>query len=68
MSARPTERPQLVKNQQLFSGLANNALIGVAINVLRAGHARFAWEVSGAVRPPAAGTRRAWSGVGSLVA
>lgn len=29
-----------------------------AINVLRAGHARLACEVSGAARPPAAGTRR----------
>jgi len=29
-----------------------------AINVLRAGHARLACEVSGAVGPPAAGTRR----------
>lgn len=29
-----------------------------AINVLRAGHARFACEVSGAALPPAAGTHR----------
>ncbi len=29
-----------------------------AINILRAGHARCACEVSGAVRPPAAGTHR----------
>ncbi|MFC2991347.1 RNA-guided endonuclease InsQ/TnpB family protein [Halomonas tibetensis] len=29
-----------------------------AINVLRAGHARLACKVSGAARPPAAGTRR----------
>lgn len=28
-----------------------------ALNVLRAGHARLACEVSGAVRPPAAGTQ-----------
>ncbi|MFC3333505.1 hypothetical protein ACFOEM_13945 [Paenalcaligenes hominis] len=33
-----------------------------AINVLRAGHAQFACEVSGAVRPPAAGTHRSDSG------
>ncbi len=33
-----------------------------AINVLRAGHARLACEVSGAVRPPAAGTHRSDSG------
>ncbi|SOZ29537.1 putative transposase [Cupriavidus taiwanensis] len=35
----------------------NTAVVG-AINVLRAGHARFACEVSGAGMPPAAGTRR----------
>lgn len=29
-----------------------------AINVLRACHAQFACEVSGATRPPAAGTHR----------
>ncbi len=29
-----------------------------AINILRAGHARLACEVSGAVMPPAAGTHR----------
>jgi len=29
-----------------------------AINILRAGHARCACEVSGAVMPPAAGTHR----------
>ncbi|MEZ2741090.1 RNA-guided endonuclease InsQ/TnpB family protein [Paenalcaligenes hominis] len=33
-----------------------------AINVLRAGHAQFACEVSGAVMPPAAGTHRSDSG------
>lgn len=40
---------------------ANADLVG-AINVLRAGHARLACEVSGAVRPPAAGTHRSDSG------
>ena len=35
----------------------NADLVG-AINVLRAGHARFACEGSGAARPPAAGTHR----------
>ncbi|WP_455278675.1 zinc ribbon domain-containing protein [Cupriavidus necator] len=35
-----------------------NAEVVGAINVLRAGHARFACEVSGSVMPPAAGTRR----------
>ncbi|HEY8331906.1 MAG TPA: transposase [Pseudomonas sp.] len=39
-------------------GFAENADVVGAINVLRAGHARLACEVSGAVRPPAAGTRR----------
>ncbi len=39
-------------------GFEENADVVGAINVLRAGHARFACEVSGAVRPPAAGTRR----------
>ena len=36
-------------------------LVG-AINILRAGHARIACEVSGAVMPPAAGTHRSDSG------
>jgi putative transposase len=39
-------------------GFEQNADLVGAINVLRAGLARFACEVSGAVRPPAAGTRR----------
>ncbi|TBW06309.1 transposase [Azotobacter chroococcum subsp. isscasi] len=39
-------------------GFEENADLVGAINVLRAGHARLACEVSGAVRPPAAGTRR----------
>ena len=43
-------------------GFEDNADVVGAINVLRAGHARFACEVSGAVRPPAAGTRRSDSG------
>jgi hypothetical protein len=38
-----------------------DAVVG-AINVLRAGHARLACEVSGAVMPPAAGTHRSDSG------
>jgi len=33
-----------------------------AVNILRAGHARCACEVSGAVRPPAAGTHRSDAG------
>lgn len=43
-------------------GYEENADLVGAINVLRAGHARFACEVSGAVMPPAAGTHRSDSG------
>ncbi|MEJ2620239.1 MAG: transposase [Candidatus Thiodiazotropha sp.] len=43
-------------------GFEENADRVGAINVLRAGHARFACEVSGAVMPPAAGTHRSDSG------
>ena len=39
-------------------GFEDNADVVGAINVLRAGHARFACEVSGEVMPPAAGTHR----------
>ena len=39
-------------------GFEEHADVVGAINILRAGHARFACAVSGAVRPPAAGTRR----------
>ncbi len=44
-------------------GFGENADVVGAINVLRAGHARFACEVSGAVMPPAAGTHRSDSAV-----
>ncbi len=43
-------------------GFEDNADVVGAINVLRAGHARFACEVSDAVRSPAAGTHRSDSG------
>ena len=43
-------------------GFEDNADVVGAINVLRAGHARFACEVSGEVMPPAAGTHRSDSG------
>lgn len=46
-------------------GFEEHADVVGAINVLRAGHARFACEVSGAVMPPAAGTHRSDSGYGS---
>jgi len=39
-------------------GFKENADVVGAINVLRAGHARFACEVSGIAKPPAAGTHR----------
>ncbi|RFD29642.1 cytosine methyltransferase [Pseudomonas sp. GL93] len=39
-------------------GFEENADVVGAINVLRAGYARFACEVNGAVRPSAAGTHR----------
>ncbi len=39
-------------------GFEENADLVGAINILRAGHARCACEVSGEVMPPAAGTRR----------
>lgn len=39
-------------------GFEENADVVGAINILRAGHARLACEVSGAAMPPAAGTRR----------
>ena len=47
-------------------GLTENADIVGAINILRAGHARFACEVSDAARSPAAGTHRSGSGMGSM--
>lgn len=43
-------------------GFEENADVVGAINILRAGHARLACEVSGAVMPPAAGTQRSDSG------
>ena len=44
-------------------GFEENADVVGAINILRAGHARLACEVSGATMPPAAGTHRSDSGV-----
>lgn len=44
-------------------GYENNADVVGAINVLRAGHARLACEVSGATMPPATGTHRSDSEV-----
>jgi putative transposase len=54
------------KTQALFycveCGYEENADLVGAINILRAGHARLACEVSGVVMPPAAGTHRSDSG------
>ncbi|WP_096474615.1 RNA-guided endonuclease InsQ/TnpB family protein [Burkholderia stabilis] len=49
-------------------GFEENADVVGAINVLRAGHARCACEVSGAVMPPAAGTHRSDSGAAQCCA
>jgi len=55
-------RPTQAKFICVQCGFEENADVVGAINVLRAGHARFACEVSGAVMPPAAGTHRSGSG------
>lgn len=44
-------------------GYAENADLNAAINILRAGHARLACQVNGAVMPSATGTHRSDSGV-----
>lgn len=49
-------------------GFEENADVVGAINVLRAGHARFACVVSGAVMPPATGTHRSDSGTAQCCA
>lgn len=51
-------RQMQAKFECVECGFEENADVVGAINVLRAGHARLACEVSGAVMPPAAGTRR----------
>lgn len=55
-------RPTQARFECVECAFEENADVVGAINVLRAGHARFACEVSGAVTPPAAGTRRSGSG------
>ncbi|WP_445004467.1 helix-turn-helix domain-containing protein [Halomonas mongoliensis] len=55
-------RPSQARFACVECGYKANADHVAAINVLRAGHARLACEVSGAVRPPAAGTHRSDSG------
>lgn len=58
------------KTQAKFScvrcGFQENADVVGAMNILRAGLARIACEVSGAVMPPAAGTHRSESGKGLM--
>ena len=56
---------QEIDSQSIFiyCGFEENADVVGAINILRAGHARLACEVSGATMPPAAGTHRSESGV-----
>jgi hypothetical protein len=41
-------------------GYAENADLNAAINILRAGHARLACQVNGAVMPSATGTHRSY--------
>ncbi|MFN3785801.1 MAG: hypothetical protein ACK4RS_03070, partial [Thiothrix sp.] len=50
------------KQATYLANFEDNADVVGAINVLRAGHARFACAVSGEVMPPAAGTHRSDSG------
>lgn len=51
-------RPTQARFVCVACGFEENADVVGAINILRAGHARCACEVSGAVMPPAAGTHR----------
>ena len=56
------QRQTQAKFECVECGFEENADVVGAINVLRAGHARLACEVSGATMPPAAGTHRSDSG------
>ena len=49
-------RPSQARFACITCGFEEHADVVGAINVLRAGHARFACEVNGAARPSAAGT------------
>jgi len=51
-------RPTQARFACVKCGFEENADLVGAINVLRAGHARFACEVSDVIKSPAAGTRR----------
>jgi putative transposase len=59
-------RQSQAKFECVECGFEENADLVGAINVLRAGHARFACEVSGAVMPPAAGAHRSDSGAAQV--
>ena len=61
-------RQTQAKFECVACGFEENADAVGAINVLRAGHARLACEVNGAVMPSAAGTRRSDSGVAQCCA
>ena len=56
--AAAANRPSQARFACVACGHADHADVVGAINVLRAGHARFACQVSGAVMPPATGTHR----------
>lgn len=59
-------RPTQARFACVACGYEDHADVVGAINVLRAGHARIACEVSGAVMPPAAGTHRSDLAAGSM--
>jgi putative transposase len=48
----------MVKFECVECGFAENADMTAAINILRAGHAQLACELSGAIMPSATGTHR----------
>ena len=56
--AAAANRPSQARFACVACGHTDHADVVGAINVLRAGHARFACQVSGAVMPPATGTHR----------
>ena len=59
-------RPTRSHFQCVHCGFSAHADHVGAVNILRAGHARLACEVNGAVRPSAAGTRRRNRGIRTL--
>lgn len=61
-------RPSQARFECVACDFREHADVVGAINVLRAGHARIACEVSGATMPPAAGTHRSNLATGSMPA